>query len=156
MPMSRADQWAMFFATGFYVGKIPFAPGTFGTAVALPICYLLALMPLMPALLFLCGFILFAVWAAGRAEQALGRKDPGSIVIDEMAGMAVTVFGLPFSWETVLGGFVVFRLFDILKPFPIRFLDKRLSGGVGIVLDDIAAGIMSQLILRALFYFFHP
>ena len=99
-------------------------------------------------------FILVAVWIANGAEKLLGEKDPGSVVIDEIAGMAVTLAGLPFNFDTALMGFIIFRILDILKPFPIRNLDKRISGGVGIVLDDVVAGIFANLLLRIVIYFF--
>jgi phosphatidylglycerophosphatase A len=93
-------------------------------------------------------FIVFAVWIANDAEKLLKKKDPGCIVIDEIAGMAVTLFGLPFNLTTALIGFIIFRILDISKPFPIRALDKRVAGGVGIVIDDVAAGIFANLLLR--------
>jgi phosphatidylglycerophosphatase A len=96
----------------------------------------------------LMGFIVFASWVAGEAEKVLADKDPGCIVIDEIVGMAVTFFAVEFSWTAAMAGFVLFRFFDILKPFPIRYLEKRYSGGFGVVIDDVAAGIMSNLVLR--------
>jgi phosphatidylglycerophosphatase A len=88
------------------------------------------------------------MWIAHEAEKILQTKDPGCIVIDEIAGMILTLFGLPFNMMTLILGFVLFRVLDIWKPYPIRFLDKNLSGGVGIVMDDVAAGILSNLVLR--------
>jgi phosphatidylglycerophosphatase A len=78
----------------------------------------------------------------------LKKKDPGCIVIDEIAGIMVTFIGLPFNITTAVPGFLIFRLFDILKPFPIRYIERKLSGGAGVVLDDVAAGIYSNLSLR--------
>lgn len=80
----------------------------------------------------------------------MGRKDPGAIVIDEVVGMAVALLGLPLTPATIIGGFILFRLLDIIKPFPVGWLDRRLSGGTGIVADDVAAGIIANLILRVL------
>jgi phosphatidylglycerophosphatase A len=85
---------------------------------------------------------------AGEAEKTLGDKDPGCIVIDEIAGMAVTFFALDFSWAVAIAGFALFRFFDVLKPFPIRYLEKRYGGGFGVVIDDVAAGVISNLVLR--------
>ena len=93
---------------------------------------------------------MFAVWVAGQAEQLLGAKDPGCIVIDEIAGMAVTFLGVPFSVPAVIIGFVLFRFFDILKPFPVGYMEKRLSGGLGVVMDDVAAGVMSNVALHVI------
>jgi len=137
-------------ATGFYVGKIPLAPGTFGSLIGLPFCYLLTGIRLTAAIIAGLLLIGFAIWISDAAERAIKHKDPGCIVVDEIAGMVVTLIGLPFNATTVAAGFVLFRVLDILKPFPIRFLDKRLSGGLGIVADDVAAGIFANIILRLL------
>lgn len=135
-------------ATAGFARRVPFAPGTFGSLLGLPIYYVMSLFPLPVVFFALMGFIVFASWIAGEAEKSLGDKDPGCIVIDEIAGMAVTFFALDFSWTAGIAGFVLFRFFDILKPFPIRYLEKRYSGGFGVVIDDVAAGIMSNLVLR--------
>jgi phosphatidylglycerophosphatase A len=146
--MKSRREVALFLATGFYIGKIPYAPGTFGSLIGLPLCFLLTGLTLLPAIFFAATFILLAAWIAGAAEKALGRKDPGAIVIDEVAGMVVALFGLPFTLTTAVLGFIGFRIIDIFKPFPIRILDKRLRGGVGVVADDVVAGIFANLILR--------
>ena len=138
----------LFLATGFYIGKIPFAPGTFGTILGLALCFVLAGLKLPWAIGCIVLFIVLAVWIANDAEKLLKKKDPGCIVIDEIAGMAVTLVGLPFNLTTALIGFIIFRILDISKPFPIRALDKRVSGGVGIVIDDVVAGIFANLLLR--------
>lgn len=134
------------------VGKMPFAPGTFGSLPGIALYFLLAgLAPLAQAFC-IAGVVLLAVWSAGRAEAALGCQDPGCIVIDEVAGMTVTFFALPFNPYLAVIGFAVFRVFDVWKPFPVGYLDKTLTGGLGIVMDDVAAGIMGNLILHALCY----
>lgn len=135
-------------ATAGFARRVPFAPGTFGSLMGLPVYYVMSFFPLPVVFFILMGFIAFASWVAGEAEKALADKDPGCIVIDEIAGMAVTFFAVPFSWTAGLAGFILFRFFDIVKPFPIRHLEKRYSGGFGVVIDDVAAGIMSNLILR--------
>ena len=152
--MKFRDEAVLFLATGFYIGNIPFAPGTFGTVLGLPLCFVLAGLKLPLAIVCTVLFIAIAVWVANDAEKLLKKKDPGCIVIDEIAGMAVTLVGLPFNLTTALIGFIIFRILDILKPFPIRSLDKRISGGVGIVIDDVVAGIFANLLLRILVYFF--
>ena len=135
-------------ATAGFAKHVPFAPGTFGSLLGLPIYYVMSFFPLPAVFFALMGFIVFASWIAGEAEKALDDKDPGCIVIDEIAGMAITFFALDFSWTIGIAGFVLFRFFDILKPFPIRYLEKRYSGGFGVVIDDVAAGLMSNLVLR--------
>jgi len=138
----------VFLATGFYVGKSPFAPGTIGTLWGLPLCFFLAEIKLPLAVVCLALLIALAIWLAHAAEKLLKQKDPGCIVVDEIAGMLVTMVGLPFNLTTASIGYIIFRILDILKPFPIRFLEKRVSGGAGIVLDDVVAGILANLLLR--------
>jgi phosphatidylglycerophosphatase A len=150
--MNFREKAVLFLATGFYVGNIPPAPGTLGSLIGLALCFLLAGIQLPPAIILAVLFIGFAVWIAHAAEKTLKKKDPGCIVIDEVAGMVVTLIGLPFNLTTAVIGFIIFRILDILKPFPIRTLDKRLAGGIGIVADDVVAGIFANIILRVLLY----
>jgi phosphatidylglycerophosphatase A len=150
--MKFRQKAALFLATGFYVGNIPFAPGTFGSLIGLPLCFFLADIKLTAAIIVTVLFIGLAIWIAGTAAKALARKDPGSIVIDEIVGMVVTFVGLPFNLATAVIGFILFRILDILKPFPIRILDRRLSGGLGIVADDVVAGIFANILTRLLLY----
>lgn len=148
--MSLAQRTVIFLATGFYSGKMPFAPGTFGSLAALPLCWLMARLNRSAALLGTLFVIAAAIWLAGKAEHLLNRKDPGSIVIDEIAGMLVTFSGLPFTPFSAIAGFVLFRVLDIAKPFPIRWVEKRLSGGTGVVMDDLIAGVVANLGCRLL------
>ncbi len=150
--MKIRDDAIVFLATGFYIGNIPFAPGTFGTILGLPLCFLLGLLKLPLALVCTMLFILIAIWISHIAEKRLKKKDPGCIVIDEIAGMAVTLIGLPFNLTIGLSGFIIFRILDISKPFPIRALEKHLPGGLGVVADDVRAGIMANLILRVIIH----
>ena len=150
--MKFGDQTVLFLSTGFFTGYMPLAPGTFGTLPALPLCYLLSLGSPVFSAVFIFVFILLAVLLAHGGEKLLGKKDPGCIVIDEMAGMLVTMAGLPFNFFTVCAGFVLFRLLDISKPFPIRYLERKIPGGTGIVVDDIAAGIIANVTLRMILY----
>lgn len=146
--MKLRDTAAIFLATGAYVGKIPFAPGTFGSLWGLPAAYLLSGMPAPAALLVTGLFVLFGIAVAHRAVMLLGRQDPGCVVIDEVAGMMVTLLAIPFHAGTAAIGFIVFRIMDIAKPFPIRTLERRIPGGAGVVLDDVAAGVIANLLLR--------
>ena len=149
--MNFRDKSVMALATGFFAGHIPFAPGTFGSIVGLPLCFILSKTKLSVAILFILIFIFFAIWISNMAEKILIQKDPGCIVIDEVAGIMVALLGLPFNTISVAAGFVTFRFFDILKPFPIRYVERRLAGGTGIVMDDLAAGVYSNIALRLLF-----
>ena len=145
----------LFMATGFGLGRIPFAPGTFGTLAGLPLIGIMAWLasacPPGADALFLAGVVLFSIWISQEAEILIGGKDPGCIVIDEMAGFCVTMTLVPVTLFTLVAGFIVFRCFDILKPFPIRWFEKSFSGGAGIVLDDIMAGVLAAFLLKAIY-----
>lgn len=139
----------LFMATGGGVGLAPAAPGTFGSLVGLGLCFLLSRLDFLLAFLSVIVLISSAVPISAAAEKLLGEKDPGAVVIDEIAGMAVSLVGIAFGLYTAIAGFGLFRLLDIGKPFPIDYLEKRFSGGVGIVIDDVAAGVLVNLILRS-------
>jgi phosphatidylglycerophosphatase A len=148
--MNFKQKSVMFLATGCYIGNISFAPGTFGSVLGLPLCFFLSTIDFSIAVLLILIFVLCAIWVANEAEKILKTKDPGCIVIDEIAGIILTLFGLPFNMTSVIAGFLVFRALDIWKPYPIRYFEKRLSGGLGIVMDDVVAGLLSNLILRGI------
>jgi phosphatidylglycerophosphatase A len=150
--MKFRERAVFFVATGFLVGTVPFAPGTFGSLIGLPVSFLLSRLSLLNSVICILAFILFAIGIASAAEKIIKQKDPGQIVIDEIAGLMVTLAGVPFNLKTALAGFVIFRVFDILKPFPIRAIERRVGGGSGIVLDDVLAGIYGNLVLRLVIY----
>jgi len=127
---------------------MPIAPGTAGTAVGVLLYLGMNGLAPMTYLGFSVLLFLIGVWASGRAETLLGRVDSPSIVIDEIAGYLVAMFLVPASWEFMAAGFVLFRAFDILKPWPLKRL-QDLHGGVGVMLDDIGAGIYTNLVLQA-------
>lgn len=138
----------MFLATGAHVGRIPFASGTFGSLVGLPIVYLLSKADWAVALILTVILILFSVRVAHLAERQLKAKDPGCIVIDEIAGMCVTMLAIPLTLTTGIAGFFLFRIFDVIKPPPARQVERRLQGGWGVVMDDVVAGVMANVVLR--------
>jgi phosphatidylglycerophosphatase A len=142
------DRAAVFLATGFSVGNIPFAPGTLGTLLGIPISFVLAELGVGGSIAGIVVFVLLAARLAGRAEQLIGEKDAPAIVIDEVAGMLVTLAGLPLTTLNLVAGFAAFRALDVLKPFPARHIDRKMAGGWGVVLDDVVAGIYSNLLLR--------
>ena len=152
--MQFRERAVMFLATGGYVGNIPVAPGTFGSLLGIPLCYGFAQISLPLAIIGTIGLIAVAIWIAQLAEGISGQKDPGKIVIDEIAGMVVTLIGVPFQLASVLIGFSIFRALDILKPFPIRSLERRIKGGAGVVLDDVVAGIFGNILVRLILYIF--
>ncbi len=133
-----------FLAFGFGAGLAPIAPGTFGTLAAIPFFLLLnSLGPFFYLAALLVSFIA-GVGLCARAAESLNAHDHPGIVWDEMVGLWVALFLLPFSWSALLLGFILFRLFDIAKPWPIYLIDRRLGGGMGIMLDDIVAGIFTN------------
>ncbi len=144
---------ALCLSTWFCTGLLPKAPGTFGTLGAVPLVLAVQVFGTVSSALFIGVFILIAVWSSGLSQRLLGRKDPGEVVIDEAAGLLLTFFLLPLTWHVLIPGFVLFRLFDIFKPFPIKRLEK-INGGKGIVLDDLLAGIYANLALRILIFLF--
>jgi phosphatidylglycerophosphatase A len=140
----------LFFASGGGVGFLPGPKGTYGTVVGLLLYWAVRGFSNAYFLLFVFTFFFFSVWAAGLAEVYLQEKDSQIIVIDEIAGYLVTMLFLPFGWKLAIAGFLAFRLFDILKPFPISLLERKLQGGWGVVLDDILAGVFGNLVLQVL------
>lgn len=150
--MNLREKGVLFLSSGGFIGNIPFAPGTFGSLLGLPLCFLLSKVSLWVSFLFIVIFVALAIWVCNKAEQLIQEKDPGCIVIDEISGMMLSLAGIPFNLISAAAGFVIFRLLDIFKPFPIRAIEKKISGGAGIVLDDIAAGIISNIILRIVFF----
>ncbi|MBI4211507.1 MAG: phosphatidylglycerophosphatase A [Deltaproteobacteria bacterium] len=134
----------LFLASGFYSGKLPKAPGTWGSLVGIIIYKLFYPLPTSLFLLTLVGIIALSIWVSDEAARALGQKDPRIIVIDEIAGMLVTLALHVPTVSTLVIGFLLFRLFDVWKPFPCRSLEK-LPGGWGIVLDDVMAGMYANI-----------
>jgi len=137
----------LMFATGFGAGYSPIAPGTLGTLVAIPIYYFLSEIPFPLYEITLTGFFFLAVWVSEKTEAVLGKKDDSRIVIDEMMGFFITMLWVTKTPLFILVGFILFRFFDIFKPFPIRRFEK-VRGGFGVVLDDVMAGIFANVILR--------
>lgn len=138
-------------ATALGAGYSPIAPGTCGTAVTVPLALALAPLPLWQYVIVLVGITLIGIWAAERADRAWGSHDSGRIVIDEVAGYLTTVALVDRGhWVPLVVGFVVFRVLDIGKPPPIRWLDRNVPGGFGVVIDDVAAGVLGMVIMLAL------
>ena len=141
------------FASWFGAGLMPGAPGTFGTFAAVPLVIALNYLGEFYEGLALIFFIPVAIWSSSLCERRLGRNDPPEVVVDEVAGFLLTLFLLPLSWLTLCLGFVLFRFFDIAKPFPIRWFEKKVRGGTGVVLDDLMAGVYANLSLRLVILF---
>jgi phosphatidylglycerophosphatase A len=138
----------LFLASGGGAGYLPGVPGTWGSLVGLLLFWALKRLAPWPLLATVAAVSFLSFWIAGMAEALIGSKDPQVIVIDEVAGMLVSLVFLPFSWKIALAAFLLFRLFDIWKPFPARLIQEKLPGGWGIVGDDLMAGIYANLVLQ--------
>jgi phosphatidylglycerophosphatase A len=134
-------------ATWGGVGNLPLMPGTWGSLAALPLWWLLTWGRPMVYGLVLAGLLGVAIYVSREAEKYLGQSDPGSIVIDEVVGQLITLAGQPVTLLSLALGFFLFRVMDVLKPYPIRLIDTRVKGGWGVVLDDVLAGIYAWIIL---------
>jgi len=137
-------------ATGFGVGYSPITPGTLGTLLAIPIYYFLSEMLFPLYELTLITFFFLSSWISGQAQQYFGKTDDQRIVIDEMMGFFIAMLWVTKTPFSILVGFILFRVFDIFKPFPIRRFEK-VRGGFGVVLDDVMAGIYANMILHVLY-----
>lgn len=143
-----------FAAFGFGSGAVPVAPGTFGTLMAVALYVLLPDMSWPLYVLFLLATFALGVWLCGRTAHDIGVHDHGGIVWDEFVGYWITMFLAPPGWIWIVAGFVLFRLFDIIKPWPISWLDRHVDGGLGVMIDDVLAGVMAFVCLQAGAYFF--
>ncbi len=144
----------VFFATGAYTGYFPVASGTAGSIPGLLLAWLVfAPMWRYSSVLFLAVFaMLFVIscWIAGRAEEIFERRDDSRIVIDEVLGMVATMFLLPTDWPHLALGFLLFRFFDVIKPFPAGAIDRRMRGGTAVMLDDLASAVYANLVGQVL------
>ena len=141
-----------FLAQGFGAGRIPYAPGTFGTLVGVPLYLVLSGLPPVAYAAVVVGLFGLGVWLAEVTGHDLGAHDHPSIVWDEIVGYLTTMFLAPPGWMWMIVGFFLFRLFDIWKPFPIRQIDRQLANGLGCMLDDALAGIYALAGLQGIFY----
>lgn len=136
-----------FLATGCYAGKIPVAPGTWGTVVGVLFYLLIGHLSLPIYIVTTLALIAVGIWVSGFAQKIFENEDPPQVVIDEIAGFLVTMtFHEPKFWAIVLG-FFLFRLFDIVKPFPVNWIENKFRDGRGIVLDDVFAGVYANIVL---------
>jgi len=140
-----------FLALGFGSGLLPKAPGTYGTLAAIPLYLLLAPTTMTIYLAIVIVMSIAGIYICGKAAKDSGVHDHGAIVWDEIVGFLITMFMVPLSWKSVVVGFILFRLFDIFKPWPISFVDKNLHGGLGIMVDDILAGFAALACMHLIF-----
>jgi phosphatidylglycerophosphatase A len=150
-----SDRIALILSIWFGAGLLPVMPGTYGTVAAIPLYLVESLLAPQYQLSILAIIVIGAIWSSHRSQGILGVVDPPEIVIDEVAGFLVTIILIPFTWPTLIAGFFLCRFFDILKPPPIKRIEKKITGGVGVVLDDLAAGAYAHISLRLLVYVFN-
>jgi phosphatidylglycerophosphatase A len=148
------NHFIILLATGFGVGYSRIAPGTMGTLIVVPIYYFLSNIPSPIYEITLIGFFFLSVWISENAEVFFGKRDDQRIVIDEMMGFLITMLWIPRTVLFIIMAFILFRLFDILKPFPVRRVEKRWKGGFGVVLDDAIAGLYGNIILHGICFWF--
>jgi phosphatidylglycerophosphatase A len=142
-----------FLAFGFGSGAMPVAPGTFGTLVAVPIYWWLQPLSLLSYLVVVLAVTVVGIWLCHVTSRDLGVHDHAGIVWDEIAGYLITMIAAPPGWEWMLAGFVLFRFFDIIKPWPIGWVDRRVHGGLGIMLDDVLAALYAWAILQGIVFY---
>lgn len=138
-------------ATCFGVGYLPKAPGTWGTLVAVPAALALGLVPPIIAMSTVLFLTIFALIACEKYERESGEHDAGAVVIDEFVGYLIAANWLPFTWQSFVGAFLLFRLLDITKPLFIGVMDRKIKGGIGVLADDVAAGIVANIILQVIY-----
>lgn len=140
-----------FIAFGFGSGTIPIAPGTFGTLAAIPFYLLLRPLPLSLYVLFTIFFIAASSWLCERVSREIQSHDHPGMCIDEFVGFFVTMINAPHGWTWIILGFLLFRIFDIWKPGPIKWLDEKIHGGFGMILDDVVAGLFAMVIIQIIY-----
>lgn len=153
---SKIKPLISFFATGFGAGYAPFAPGTFGTLVGLPLWWVIQDLSAVSYLSVVIVLFIAGVPLCGWMSRELGVEDAPLIVWDEIVGLLVALFLVPAGWLWVGVGFLFFRVFDIMKPWPIGLIDSKIKGGVGIMLDDLVAALFAFILLQLLHWQFGP
>ena len=146
-----------FLASGFGAGLSPIAPGTMGTLAAMPLWFLMATyLPLAGYLAVTIIAFIVGITICQRASDELGVHDHGGIVWDEFVGLWITMICAPISLPSAILGFILFRIFDVLKPWPIKFIDEKIEGGFGIMFDDVLAGIFALICMQIIFIWIIP
>lgn len=150
VPRSVWQKPSHFIAFGFGSGTIPFAPGTFGTLMAIPFYLALSTFSHTTYLFLLIFFTLTSMWLCDKVSKEIHFDDHSGMCLDEIIGFLITMFHAPNGFTWIILGFLLFRLFDIWKPWPIHLIDEKMEGGIGAILDDVLAGIYSFIIIQLL------
>jgi phosphatidylglycerophosphatase A len=144
--------WTRFFATGFWVGRIPFAPGTWGTLVGVPFVLLFRQFGPVGYLIAAVALVVAAIWIANLYERLGGEHDSSEVVVDEIAGFVISMAWLPVhTWQSWVAAFLLFRVLDITKPLAIGRIDRDVKGGPGVVLDDVLSGVVCNVVLQMIY-----
>lgn len=150
LPVSLWQNPLHFIAFGFGSGAIPIAPGTFGTLLAIPFYLAIQHLSNLNYLIVITIITILSCWLCEKVSREIAADDHQGMCIDEFVGFLVTMFAAPIGWQWILIGVILFRIFDIWKPQPIRYLDEHIHGGIGMILDDVAAGVFSAIIIQIL------
>ncbi|RKZ77662.1 MAG: phosphatidylglycerophosphatase A [Gammaproteobacteria bacterium] len=142
---------ACFLGLGFGSGLAPKAPGTFGTIAAIPIYWLIKDLPTVVYLVIILVAFIAGIWICQQSADWIGKDDPSAVVWDEIVGYLITMIVAPSGWQWLLLGFVLFRFFDIVKPWPISWADRSLHGGFGIIVDDVIAGLFAWATMQIIY-----
>ena len=143
-----------FLGLGFGSGLAPKAPGTFGTLAAVPLYLLMQYLPVISYISVVVIAFVIGIWICEQSARWIGQADPSAVVWDEIVGYLITMIAAPSGWQWLVLGFVLFRFFDILKPWPINLADKAIHGGLGIMVDDVIAGVFALVVIQWLYYVF--
>ena len=155
VPVSMLSSPIHLLSLGFGSGLSPYAPGTMGTLVAIPPYLLLSQLELLPYLVVVAAGFLIGIYLCDKTSKSLGVHDHSGIVWDEIIGYWITMIAIPaVTWQWILAGFVLFRFFDIVKPWPVKIADKRVPGGFGIMFDDLLAGLYALACIQISWIFF--
>jgi phosphatidylglycerophosphatase A len=149
---SYTDSMVLWFAQGLGIGRSPFAPGTVGTMLGVALYWFIADWPLIYYLALTATLFILGIPLCKKAANILEQNDPPSVVWDEIVGYLITMIALPPNWSNIIIGFILFRLFDIWKPWPIGTIDRKVHGGLGIMLDDLMAGLLAMPLVYLCFY----
>ena len=148
MQKNNKNKFYILIATGFYIGFVPKAPGTAGALLGIVLGVILNLLPFFWALLLISIAFILGCYASNVAQEYFNSEDPQKVVIDEVVGMAIALMFLPMNLKIILMQFILFRLFDIFKPFPVKQMEEIFDGGLSIMMDDVMAGILSNVLFR--------
>ncbi|MEO8402341.1 MAG: phosphatidylglycerophosphatase A [Gammaproteobacteria bacterium] len=154
IPRSVWEKPTHFIAFGFGSGAIPVAPGTFGTLVAIPFYLAFQNLPLSIYFIIILLITIGSMWLCERVSNEIKVEDHQGMCLDEIVGYLVTMLAAPHGLKWIILGFILFRIFDIWKPWPINIVDQRVHGGIGVILDDVLAGVYSMIVLKILTWIF--